>query len=175
MNVHVFGYVAYTYLLLLMVPLFYWYKYNGESHRRLEMTGIFALLFFALLFFQAMVVDDIYRGSLVGSVVDFLSLYIGAFGLWIVWLMMVTVSIILVMEQSLSELAQPIKEYMDKPLTSAKPVQMPLNEDDIPKTKISQEHYSDHQKEEEKNLPVYASMKTQIFRSPMRSPLFLQL
>jgi len=121
-NVYIFGYVAYTYLLLLMVPLLYWYKYDGGVHRRLEMSGIFALLFLALLFFQAMVVEGSYRGALIGALVDFLSVYIGAFGLWILWLMMVTVSVVLVMEQSLSELAQPIKEYMDKPLTTAKPI-----------------------------------------------------
>lgn len=152
-NVQIFGYVAYTYLLLLMVPLFYWYKYNGELHRRLEMAGIFTLLFFALLFFQAMVVEGMYRGSFIGSIVDFLSIYIGAFGLWILWLMMVTVSIILVMEQSLSELAQPIKDYMDKPLTSAKPIQ--TQHHDIPKTEIFREEYSNQEKENETFLPVY--------------------
>lgn len=120
-NVYVFGYVAYTYLLLLMVPLFYWYKFDGELHRRYEMAGIFALLFFALLFFQAIVVEGVYRGAFGGTIVDFLSIYIGAFGLWILWLMMVAVSIVLVMEQSLSELAQPLKEYMDKPLNTPKP------------------------------------------------------
>ncbi|WP_310440309.1 FtsK/SpoIIIE family DNA translocase [Sulfuricurvum sp.] len=120
-NVYIFGYVAYIYLLLLMVPLLFWYKYDGEMHRRLEMGGVFALLFIALLFFQAMVVEGIYRGTLFGSIVDFLGIYIGSFGLWIVWLMMATVSIVLVMEQSLSELAQPLKEFMDKPLTTARP------------------------------------------------------
>lgn len=121
MNLHLFGYVAYTYLLLLMVPLLYWYKYDGEIQRRLEMSVVFALLFVALLFFQALVVSGEYRGSLIGSVADTLAVYIGGFGLWILWLMMATVSIVLVMEQSLSELAQPLKEYMDKPLTSIKP------------------------------------------------------
>lgn len=106
-----------------MVPLFYWYKFDGEMHRRYEMAGIFALLFFALLFFQAIVVEGIYRGAFGGAIVDFLSIYIGAFGLWILWLMMVAVSIVLVMEQSLSELAQPLKEYMDKPLNTPKPSQ----------------------------------------------------
>jgi S-DNA-T family DNA segregation ATPase FtsK/SpoIIIE len=132
MNVCTFGYVAYTYLLLLMVPLLYWYKYDGEMHRRFEMSGVFALLFVALLFFQALVVEGMYRGSLIGSVVDFLGIYIGGFGLWILWFMMATVSIILVMEQSLSELAQPIKEYMDKPLTTVKPSQSTIQPDPIP-------------------------------------------
>lgn len=130
MNVQLFGYVAYTYLLLLMVPLLYWYKYTGELHRRFEMSGVFALLFVALLFFQALVVDGTYRGSLIGGVVDLLAIYIGGFGLWILWLMMATVSIVLVMEQSLSELAQPIKEYMDKPLTTAKPVKVSVRNDE---------------------------------------------
>ncbi|HZF69931.1 MAG TPA: DNA translocase FtsK 4TM domain-containing protein [Sulfuricurvum sp.] len=119
-NVWIFGYVAYVYLLLLMIPLFYSYKYDGELYRRLEMAGIFILLFIAMLFFQAMVVEGMYRGVFIGSMVDFLSVYIGTFGLWILWLMMVAVSVVLVMEQSLSELAQPLKEYMDKPLTTPK-------------------------------------------------------
>ncbi len=101
-----------------MVPLFYWYRYDGEIQKRLEMGGVFALLFFTLLFFQAIVVTGTYRGAFGGAVVDFLSVYIGTFGLWTLWLMMVAVSVVLVMEQSLSELAQPIKEYMDKPLTT---------------------------------------------------------
>lgn len=132
MNLHLFGYVAYTYLLLLMVPLLYWYKYTGEIHRRMEMSIVFALLFVALLFFQALVVNGEYRGALIGSVADSLAVYIGGFGLWILWLMMATVSVVLVMEQSLSELAQPLKEYMDKPLTTAKPKkQLPITDEPI--------------------------------------------
>lgn len=120
-----------------MVPLFYWYKFDGEMHRRYEMAGVFALLFFALLFFQAIVVEGMYRGAFVGMIVDFLSVYIGTFGLWILWLMMVAVSLVLVMEQSLSELAQPLKEYMDKPMNTAKPVQ---NTQPSPaKTKVPEE------------------------------------
>ncbi|MFZ2891131.1 DNA translocase FtsK 4TM domain-containing protein [Sulfuricurvum sp.] len=122
-NIFIFGYVAYIYLLLLMLPLFYWYRYDGEIQKRLEMGGVFTLLFFTLLFFQAIVVEGMYRGAFGGTIVDFLSIYIGAFGLWTLWLMMVAISVILVMEQSLSELAQPIKEYMDKPLTTPKPSQ----------------------------------------------------
>jgi len=135
-----------------MVPLFYWYKYDGGVHRRLEMSGIFALLFLALLFFQAMVVEGSYRGALIGAVVDFLSIYIGAFGLWILWLMMVTVSVVLVMEQSLSELAQPIKEYMDKPLTTAKPVQTSIDTSPIHQT---QTYPIYEEAKEEQPLPTF--------------------
>lgn len=106
-----------------MVPLFFWYKYEAHLHKRFEMVGIFSLLFFALLFFQAMVVEGTYRGSFVGSIVDFLAVYIGTFGLWTLWLMMVIISLVIVMEQSLSELAQPIKEYMEKPLNNLTSIQ----------------------------------------------------
>ncbi len=106
-----------------MIPLFYSYKYDGDFYRRFELGGIFLLLFFAMLFFQAMVVEGMYRGVFGGAIIDFLSVYIGTFGLWTLWLMMVTVSVVLVMEQSLSELAKPLKEYMDKPLTTPKSTQ----------------------------------------------------
>lgn len=106
-----------------MIPLFYSYKFEGEIHRRFEMAGVFSLLFFSLLFFQAIVVEGAYRGAFGGVIVDFLSVYIGTFGLWILWLMMVAVSVILVMEQSLSELAKPVNEYMKKPLTAPKQLQ----------------------------------------------------
>lgn len=105
-----------------MVPLFYWYKFESDLHRRLEMGGVFTLLFFALLFFQAMVVVGPYRGALGGSIADFMAVYIGTFGLWTFWLMLVSVAVVLVLEQTLSELARPLKEYMEKPLTSAKSV-----------------------------------------------------
>jgi S-DNA-T family DNA segregation ATPase FtsK/SpoIIIE len=106
------------------------------------MAGIFTLLFFAMLFFQAMVVEGLFRGVFVGSIVDFLSVYIGTFGLWTFWLMMVAVSVVLVMEQSLSELAQPLKEYMDKPLTTPKQAQTktspsPLKSEPIIETPLS--------------------------------------
>jgi len=123
-NIYIFGYVAYTYLLLLMVPLFYVYKHESNIHRRLEIGGVFSLLFFALLFFQAMVVTGPYRGAFGGTIADFLAVYIGAFGLWIFWLILVSVSVVLVLEQTLSELARPLKEYMDKPLVSPKKQQL---------------------------------------------------
>ncbi len=110
-----------------MVPLFYFYKGHSDTKRRLEMGGIFTLLLFALLLFQAMVVEGSYRGSFGSAIVDFLSIYIGSFGLWIVWLMIMAVSMIIVLEQSLGELISPFKEYMAKPLTIHKTPQTKIN------------------------------------------------
>lgn len=79
------------------------------------MTGIFALLFFALIVFQAMVVEGDYRGAFGGAIVDLLSIYIGTFGLWTLWLMLAAVSIVAVLEQSLAELSKPVSEFIGKP------------------------------------------------------------
>jgi S-DNA-T family DNA segregation ATPase FtsK/SpoIIIE len=126
-NVYAFGYVAYMYLLLLMVPLFYFYKGQSDLKRQLEMGGIFTLLFFALLLFQAMVVEGEYRGRFGSAIVDFLSIYIGSFGLWISWIMIMAVSMIIVLEQSLGELLKPFKDYLSKPLVTLKqaPIKQP--------------------------------------------------
>lgn len=115
------------YLLFLMIPLFYFYKGQSDLKRQLEMGGIFTLLFFALLLFQAMVVGGEYRGSFGSTIVDFLSIYIGSFGLWIFWLMIMMVSMIIVLEQSLGELMLPFREYMAKPLTTLKQAPSKIN------------------------------------------------
>lgn len=67
-----------------------------------------------------MVITDQYRGAFAAAITDFLAIYIGTFGIWTLWLMMVAISIVLVMEQTLSDLARPLKEYMEKPLNSGK-------------------------------------------------------
>lgn len=102
----------------MMVPLFYFYKGSHDVKHRLEMIGIFSLLLFALLFFQALVVPGDYRGHAVGTIVDFFAVYIGSFGLWILWLMIAAISMVIVLEESLGELFRPFKEYMSKPLST---------------------------------------------------------
>lgn len=113
------------YLLLFMIPLMYFYKSKSDTKRHLEMGSIFLLLFFILIIFQALVVSGSYRGAFGGVIVDFLSLYVGSFGLWIIWLMIVAVSMIIILEQSLGDLARPFKNYMAKPLNTLK--KSPLN------------------------------------------------
>lgn len=101
-----------------MVPLFYFYKGHSDNKRRLEIGGVFGLLFFSLIFFQAMVVTGEYRGAFGGFITDSIGIYVGSFGLWIIWLMLIAVSMIIILEQTLSELAYPFKEFMNQPLSS---------------------------------------------------------
>lgn len=117
-----------------MVPLFYFYKGHSDNKRRLEIGGVFALLFFSLIFFQAMVVTGEYRGAFGGFITDSIGVYVGSFGLWIIWLMLIAVSMIIVLEQTLSELAYPFKEFMNqplsKPLKNTADTPYPLDADD---------------------------------------------
>lgn len=113
-----------------MVPLFYFYKGHTDTKRRLEIGGVFALLLFSLTFFQAMVVPGEYRGAFGGFITDSIGVYVGSFGLWIIWLMLLAISMIIILEQTLSELAYPFKEFMNQPLSS-KPLKSTIDNLDV--------------------------------------------
>jgi S-DNA-T family DNA segregation ATPase FtsK/SpoIIIE len=101
-----------------MVPLFYFYKGHSDTKRQLEIGGVFTLLLFSLTFFQALVVEGDYRGAFGGYITDAIGVYVGSFGLWILWFMLIAISMIIILEQTLSELANPFKEFMEKPLSN---------------------------------------------------------
>jgi S-DNA-T family DNA segregation ATPase FtsK/SpoIIIE len=161
-NIYLFGYVAYTYLLLLMVPLFYFYKGHSDNKRRLEIGGVFALLFFSLIFFQAMVVTGEYRGAFGGYITDSIGVYVGSFGLWVIWLMLIAVSMIIVLEQTLSELAYPFKEFMNQPLSSRPPKNV---------ADISSAQADTQEEETYKNFNMVPSPVSPIVPNTAESPL----
>ncbi len=111
-NHQIFGALSYVYLLILIIPLYYFYRHPVVSSRGIELIVAYALLFFSLLIFQAMVSDDELRGSFGGNFVDMLSPYIGLFGVWVVWLMTLSLSIILIVDKGVEELLQPIKTFI---------------------------------------------------------------
>lgn len=118
------------YLLLLIIPFLYFYKNHGNIKQYLEMGGIFSLLLFTLLYFQALIVEGEYRGIILGMTVDFLTVYIGNFGAWIVWIMLAAACAVIILEQTIGELLIPVKEYMGKPLSKKELTQENNNEED---------------------------------------------
>jgi S-DNA-T family DNA segregation ATPase FtsK/SpoIIIE len=150
-NIWLFGYVAYMYLLLLIIPLFYFYKNRGTSKHYMEMGGIFLLLLFTLLYFQALLVEGEYRGVILGLSIDFLTVYIGNFGAWILWVMLAATCTVVILEQTIGELLKPVKEYMEKPLSKKESIQ--ANDDNKEESYIPNVHYDTH----EKNLSFYES------------------
>ena len=91
-NREFFGYVAYINFLMLIYPLFRLYRRCSFDIVRAEMTVASVLAFFALLILQALLLSADGRGSVGGNFVDYLHPLIGAFGLWIVWAMLVAIA-----------------------------------------------------------------------------------
>ncbi|MBN2782829.1 MAG: DNA translocase FtsK, partial [Campylobacterales bacterium] len=115
-----FGYISYVYLFLLLAPLFFIYKNFSFSFRKLELSIATLLLFFASLLAQSMLVENNFRGVLGGDFVDFTKPFIGAFGLWTFWAIITSVSILIVVDKTTSEIAGVIRELFKKKFQTLK-------------------------------------------------------
>lgn len=95
-----FGYVSYIYIFAIIAPVYSFYRYNLSTIEKYELVISSFLLFFSALIFQAIVLDGAMRGSVGGGFVDFLKPLIGIFGVWIVWLMLLSVSFFLLLNKT---------------------------------------------------------------------------
>ncbi len=113
-----FGYISYVYILTLLLPLYSFYKNTAFNIRKLEVVVASFLLLFSFLLAQAMLVNNDLRGLVGADFVDFLSPYIGLFGLWIFWLVITLVSVIIILDKSTQEIiaivSQKIKNKIPK-------------------------------------------------------------
>jgi S-DNA-T family DNA segregation ATPase FtsK/SpoIIIE len=107
-----FGYVSYIYILLLLIPLYYLYKNFSFTFRKAELTLAMFLLLFSSLLIQAMLVKNEFRGKFAGDFVDFLSPYIGVFGLWVFYFIITSVSIIIILDKSTQDIFNSIVEFI---------------------------------------------------------------
>ena len=103
-NQEYFGYISYAYLLLLLVPLYFFYKNTLLNFRKAEIVIASLLLFFSFLLAQSILVENELRGKVAGDFVDFLSPYIGLFGLWVFWLVITMVSVIIILDKTTDEI-----------------------------------------------------------------------
>jgi len=99
-----FGYISYIYLFILILPLYFLYKNPLLNFRSSELTTASFLTFFSFLLIQALLIQNDLRGKFGADFVDFLSPYIGVFGLWIFWFIITLVSIVIVLDKSTSEI-----------------------------------------------------------------------
>jgi S-DNA-T family DNA segregation ATPase FtsK/SpoIIIE len=165
LNHTIFGAISYIYLLVLIAPVYYFYRHSEFSVRRVELVVSYALLFFSLLILQALTVEGEYRGSFGGSFVDMLSPYIGLFGVWVFWLMALSLSIIIIIDKGVEELLQPIKAFiLDKEPTADEPVdevitaakkerQPPKKKASVaPQVTKSEDHHADEEKVSEETV-----------------------
>jgi S-DNA-T family DNA segregation ATPase FtsK/SpoIIIE len=110
-NIKLFGYAAYYYLLTLIIPLLAFYTAKKDSKRYLTITGLYLFPFFMIIVVQALIFSNDHRGTVGGAFVDFLKGYIGGFGIWVVWLMIVAISSMLLLKKSPDYWVRLVKGY----------------------------------------------------------------
>ena len=99
-----FGYISYIYLFIFLIPLYQFYKDTTLNLRKFEIIISSFLMFFSFLLFQAILIEGKFRGLFAGNFVDFLSPYIGLFGLWIFWAVILLVSTIIIVDKGMHEI-----------------------------------------------------------------------
>ncbi len=145
-NHQFFGYISYVYLFALLAPLYFLYKNTHLNLRTAEVFIASLLLFFSLLIAQSILVEGELRGSLAGGFVDFLSPYIGLFGVWIFWFIIISVSTIILLDRTTQEIIAMCSSFIKEklPNLSFSSLSMPTLQDEIeidekPKEKVSKQ------------------------------------
>jgi len=105
-NHQYFGYISYLYIFLLLIPVYNFYKNSNFNIRKFELILVSFLALFSSLIAQAILVSDDFRGKIGSDFVDFLSPYIGLFGLWIFWFIITFVSLIIIVDKSIDEILE---------------------------------------------------------------------
>ncbi|MCD6191837.1 MAG: DNA translocase FtsK 4TM domain-containing protein [Sulfurimonas sp.] len=111
-NQHLFGYLSFIYLFALLVPIYFLYKNTTLDFRKAQITIASILLFLSTILAQAMLIQGPFRGKLGADFVDFLSPYIGLFGLWMFWMIITMVSIVVLLDKTTQEISLIIIEFI---------------------------------------------------------------
>ena len=142
-----FGYVSFIYLFALLVPLYFLYKDCSFSMRKLEISQSSLLLLFSVLLAQSLLVTNSFRGKIGGDFVDFLSPYIGVFGLWVFWFVITTVSVLIVIDKTTQELLSLLSSKLEN----------------RPKKPLPKKNIKERTKKTYEDNPVFEDNKEEIF------------
>jgi len=107
-----FGYISFVYIFLLIIPLYLLHKKTTISFRGAELSLSVFLLFFSSLLAQSILIENKFRGKLAGDFVDFLSVYIGLFGIWIFWFIISFVSALIILDKNMHEIIRVFNEFI---------------------------------------------------------------
>ncbi len=91
-NLELFGYLGYIDFIFLIYPLFRLYRLKKPEEFETESFAAWLLFLFSLLILQALLVKSPYAGWIGSSIVEFLYPFIGDAGVWLFWLMTLTLS-----------------------------------------------------------------------------------
>ncbi len=126
-NLELFGYLGYLDFIFMLYPLYRLYKLEKFEDFEIESFLAWLLFLFSLLILQALIFSPPYRGWIGGSIVGFLHPFIGDAGVWLFWLMTLTLSGVILWGESIHWKISDIKEMLEGEGTSeAVTVKKPL-------------------------------------------------
>ena len=117
-NIKIFGYVAYINFLFILIPMYNFYKYPYLKKKIDPYIG-WLLLLISILILQVLLLGVNNSGLISKLLYDSLVPYIGKAGLWFLLLLTTTISLTLITQKDIAELAymlnlDSIKEFFNK-------------------------------------------------------------
>ena len=109
-NHETFGYISFLYPFIILYPLYYLYRHPDLTLRSLEVALASILIFFALIIFQGLIISNQFRGTFGADFIDFISPFIGLFGIWIFWFITTIVGVTIFFDKTFHELIEPLLE-----------------------------------------------------------------
>jgi S-DNA-T family DNA segregation ATPase FtsK/SpoIIIE len=97
-NIRLFGYLAYIDLIILIYPLYQLYK-NKKLLKDIEFYVGWMILLISLILLQSLVVNIHDSGSIGLTLYEFLYPYIGKAGLWLSWILSMSIGLILILDE----------------------------------------------------------------------------
>jgi S-DNA-T family DNA segregation ATPase FtsK/SpoIIIE len=105
-NHEYFGYLSFIYPFVLLYPTYKIYKNPEFDLRTAEVAVSSTIIFFSFIVFQALVITNEFRGVLGINFIDFLSPFIGLFGIWIFWIVFTIVGVTIFFDKTFHELVE---------------------------------------------------------------------
>lgn len=118
-NLSIFGYIGYVYLLFLLYPVYYFYKHPALTFHKLELIIAWLLGFVSLLLAQSLI---IHSGLFGNSVVHFLQDFIGIFGVWVLVIGCLILSILVATQSSVDIFFKRCQVLLTKLYVVSKPL-----------------------------------------------------
>jgi len=100
-NIHLFGWFAYINIILLFYPLYKLYT-DEKSRKNIDFYLGWILLYIAIVIFESMVLELKDVGFIGTQLVLFLEPLIGKAGLWLLWLMIISLSFVFILDDDFS-------------------------------------------------------------------------
>ncbi len=145
-NIHLFGYFAYINILILFYPLYKLYS-DASVRKNIDFYLGWILFFIAAVLFESLVLELKNAGFIGTQIVEFLQPLIGQAGLWLLWLMIISLSLVFIVDDDFS-----FKEMI-------KGVSLPKHLKKKEKTKTESKFFSS-----------LGSVLKKIFQNPFSSP-----